>query len=118
MHDAAEGGLVAALNEMAEASNMGFSLDFTRIAIPREIHALVQQFQLSMDELMSISSTGTLIAALEPSAEQRALRRLSALKVPARIIGTFSKGKCRIKDHFGERAFPGKARDPFRKICL
>jgi len=119
MHDAAEGGLVAALNEMAEASSIGFSLDFTRIEIPREIHALVQQFRLSADELMSMSSTGTLIAALEPSAEQRVLRRLSRLKVPARIIGTFSKDKCRtIKDHLGERAFPGKARDPFRKICL
>jgi len=119
MHDAAEGGLVAALNEMAEASNVGFSLDFTKIAIPREIHALVRQFRLSVGELMSMSSTGTLIAALEPDAEQRVLRRLSGLKIPARIVGTFSESKRRtIKDQLGERPFPNKARDPFRKIGL
>ena len=119
MHDVSEGGLVAALNEMAEASNAGFSLDFTRIAIPMEIHALVRQFRLSVGELMSMSSTGTLIAALEPSAEQRVLRRLSELKVPARIVGTFSESKRRtVKDHMGERPFPGEARDPFRRICL
>jgi len=119
MHDAAEGGLVAALNEMAEASNAGFSLDFTKIAIPREVHTLVRQFRLSVGELMSMSSTGTLIAALEPGAEQRILRRLSELKIPGRIVGTFSESKRRtIKDQLGQRPFPDKARDPFRKICL
>jgi len=118
MHDAAEGGLVAALNEMAEASNVGFTVDFTRIAIPREIHALVRQFRLSADELMSMSSSGTIVVALKTGAEKRVVRRLSGLKVPARIVGTFSEDKRRvIKDHLGERLFPRKAQDPFRKVC-
>ena len=118
MHDAAEGGLVAALNEVAEASSVGFSLDFTRIAVPGEIHALARQFRLSTDELMSMSSSGTLIAALEPGAEKRTLRRLLGLKVPAHIVGTFSEDKRRfVKDHLGERPFPRKPKDPFLKIC-
>jgi len=118
MHDAAEGGLVSALNEMAEASNVGFSLDFTRIAMPKEIRTLAKHYRLSLNELMSMSSTGTLVVALRAGAEKRALERLSELKLQARIIGTFSEDTRRIiKDNLGERQFPRIAQDPFRKIC-
>lgn len=119
MHDVAEGGLVAALNEIAEASNRGFLIDLTKILFPSGIHALAHRFQLSADELLSMSSTGTLIAALERGTERRILSCLSQLKVPARVIGTFSKSKRRtVEDHRGERPFPTKAQDPFGKICL
>jgi len=119
MHDAAEGGLVSALNEMAEASKTGFSIDFTKVAVPREVHILARHFQLSTNEMMSMSSTGTLIAALEPSAERRVLRRLSEFKTLARVVGTFSRSRRRrAKDHLGERSFPDRAQDPFRRICL
>lgn len=119
MHDAAEGGLVAALNEIGEASKRGFSVDFTKILVPSEIHILTRQFQLSVDEVMSMSSTGTLIAAVEPGTERRILCRLSELDVPARVVGTFSASKSRrVKDHLGERRFPNRARDPFGRICV
>jgi len=119
MHDAAEGGLVAALNEIAEVSKRGFSIDFTKIPVPNEIYILGRQFRLSVDELMSMSSTGTLIAALEPGTEPRVLRRLLELSVPARIVGTFTASKRRIvKDQLGERQFPTRAEDPFSKICV
>jgi len=119
MHDAAEGGLVSALNEMAEASKTGFSVDFTKVAVPREVHILARHFRLSTNEMMSMSSTGTLIAALEPSAERRVLRRLSEFKTLARLVGTFSRSRRRrAKDHLGERSFPDRAQDPFRRICL
>jgi len=119
MHDAAEGGLVSALNEMAEASKTGFSIDFTKVAVPREVHILARHFQLSTNEIMSMSSTGTLIAALEPSAERRVLRRLSELKIPARVVGIFSGSRRRrANDRFWERPFPDRARDPFSRICL
>ena len=119
MHDVAEGGLVAALNEMAEASDAGFSLDLKRLLVPEEVHTLVHEFQLSTDELLSMSSTGSLVAALEPGTERKVLARLSELKIPARIVGKFTRSKCReVKDQRGERAFPSRARDPFSKICL
>ena len=119
MHDAAEGGLVSALNEMAEASKTGFSIDFTKVAVPREVYILARHFRLSTNEMMSMSSTGTLIAALEPSAEGRVLRRLSELKTLARVVGTFSRSRRRrANDHLGERPFPDRAQDPFSRICL
>jgi hydrogenase maturation factor len=118
MHDAAEGGLVAALNEIGEVSKRGFSLDFTKVPVPNEIYILARQFRLSVDELMSMSSTGTLIVSLEPGTVPRVLRRLSELNVPASVVGTFSASKRRIvKDQLGERQFPTRAQDPFSKIC-
>jgi hydrogenase maturation factor len=118
MHDAAEGGLVSALNEMAEASKIGFSLDFATLEVPVEVDTLVRHFQLSMDELLSMSSTGTLVAALDPHAEREVLRRLSELKISSRIVGTFSRDRQRrVKNHFTERPFPDRAQDPFGKVC-
>jgi hydrogenase maturation factor len=118
MHDAAEGGLVSALNEMAEASKIGFSLDFATLEVPVEVDTLVRHFQLSMDELLSMSSTGTLVAALDPHAEREVLRRLSELKISSRIVGTFSRDRQRrVKDHFKERPFPDRAQDPFGMVC-
>lgn len=119
MHDVAEGGLVAALNEIAQASHRGFSLDFTKILIPSQIQALARQFQLSVDELISMSSTGTLIAAVEEDRERAILRRLSQLNVPARLVGKFSKNRHRtLRDGLRDRPFPTKAHDPFGRICL
>jgi hydrogenase maturation factor len=118
MHDAAEGGLVSALNEMAEASKAGFSLDFASLPVPGEVDALVRHLRLSSDELMSMSSTGTLVAALDPHAERRVLRRLSELKISSCIVGTFSRDrKRRVRSNLGERAFPDRPQDPFGKIC-
>jgi len=118
MHDAAEGGLVSALNEMAEASKTGFSLDFAALPVPSEVGVLVRHFRLSRDELMSMSSTGTLVAALDPRVERRVLRRLSELKISSRIVGTFSQDrKRRVKKDLRESAFPDRPQDPFGKIC-
>ena len=118
MHDAAEGGLVSALNEMAEASKTGFSLDFEALPVPGEVGALVRHFRLSRNELMSMSSTGTLVASLEPHVERNVLRRLLELKIPSCIVGTFSQDrKRRVKKDLRENPFPDRPQDPFGKIC-
>ena len=36
MHDATEGGFVAALNELAEASKVGFRVDWEKIPVQRK----------------------------------------------------------------------------------
>jgi hydrogenase maturation factor len=118
MHDVAEGGLVSALNEMGEASKTGFSLDFASLPVPGDVDVLVRHFRLSRNELMSMSSTGTLIAALDPQAEREVVRRLSELKIPSCVIGAFSRArKRRVRSSLGERAFPDRPQDPFGKIC-
>jgi hydrogenase expression/formation protein HypE len=118
MHDAAEGGLVSALNEMAEASKTGFYLDFEALPVTDEVDALVRHFRLSRDELMSMSSTGTLVAALDPHVERNVMRRLLELKISSCVVGTFSQDRKRtVKKDFRESAFPDRPQDPFGKIC-
>jgi hydrogenase maturation factor len=118
MHDAAEGGLVSSLNEMAEASDTGFSLNLAKVAVPKEVRTLAAHFELTTDEVISMSSTGTLAAALAPGVESRVMRRLSELRIPAHVVGTFlGGGRRRLTTDIGERRFPAMARDPFSKIC-
>ena len=50
MHDATEGGFVAALNELAEASKVGFRIDWEKFAIPEEVLALKKHFSLQMSK--------------------------------------------------------------------
>jgi hydrogenase maturation factor len=93
-------------------------LDFATLPVPSEVGVLVRHFRLPTHELMSMSSTGTLIVALDPHAERRVLRRLSELKISSRIVGTFSQDRRRrVKKDLRESAFPDGPRDPFGKIC-
>ena len=44
MHDATEGGFVAALNELSEASKVGFRVDWEKIPLSKEALALEESF--------------------------------------------------------------------------
>jgi hydrogenase maturation factor len=55
MHDATEGGLTAALNELAEASNTGFRLECQKIPIVKETYALKKHFRLTDNQVLSMS---------------------------------------------------------------
>ena len=46
MHDTTEGGLTAALNEMAEASKVGFKIELEKIPVPNAVYALKECFKL------------------------------------------------------------------------
>ncbi|MGQ9565870.1 MAG: AIR synthase-related protein [Candidatus Bathyarchaeales archaeon] len=117
MHDATEGGLVAALNEIADASNLGFKIDFARLPITKELRALVQHFGLSQKQLMSTSSTGTLIAAVSPEKEDQIHAALARQKTPAKTIGFFTKKKTRtIKCNEKTEKFPSQPNDPYSEI--
>jgi hydrogenase maturation factor len=118
MHDAAEGGLVAALNDMGRASGLGFRVDLAQLLVAKETRTLIQHFQLSTNELVSMSSSGTLVVAVRSDAGDRVLRHLSRMGVPARVIGTFTRRRERVlRDQSGDRAFPVEERDPFTRIC-
>ena len=45
MHDATEGGFVAALNELAEASGVGFRVNWEKIPLSKEVLALQNYFK-------------------------------------------------------------------------
>lgn len=117
MHDTTEGGFVAALNEMAEASNVGFCVDWYRLPITPELKQLAKYFRLGRQEVLSISSTGTVLAAVSPARTGNAASALSKLGLQASVVGTFSKHNSRlIKFNRREVAFPRRANDPYARI--
>lgn len=119
MHDTTEGGLVAALNEMAESSNLGFVVDSEKLPILKEAQILQTQFNLSQRELFSISSTGTLLAAIDPKTKDQALQELLKQGIDASFIGTFTKNKKRLIQRGKKKTvFPKMTEDPYAKIML
>src|SRR3972149_1548163 len=69
LHDATEGGLTNALNEVAEASRLGFRIEFEKLPITPEMNALQKRFGLSLEQMLSASSTGMIVAAVEQHAQ-------------------------------------------------
>jgi len=117
MHDATEGGLTAALNEMAEASRVGFKIEFDKIQIPKEVYTLQKCFQLSDEQLLSMSSTGTILAAVSPQAKDKVEQALSQNNVEASFLGVFTKNVRHILLKNGkETLFPKMADDPYERI--
>lgn len=117
MHDATEGGFVAALNEMADASNVGFSIDFAELPISLQLKKLADCFNLTREQILAISSAGTLLAAVSPNHVERVIAALSETGLDAKKVGVFSKSKERLLRLDGkETRFPVKAEDSYAEI--
>jgi hydrogenase maturation factor len=85
MHDPTEGGLSAALYELAEAAGVGLQIEADRIRILPEAAQLCADFKLN--PLGAISS-GALLICIEPVYERRTVARLRRARVPVSRIGT------------------------------
>jgi hydrogenase maturation factor len=119
MHDATEGGLVAAVNEMAENADLGFVVDLETLPVLEEAQILQTRFNFTRNELLSLSSTGTLLAAVQPEKEDVVLHKLKNQNVNASSIGAFTKSKKRVLQHRNRTmTFPRIAKDPYAKIML
>jgi len=117
MHDATEGGLTAALNEMTEASKVGFKIEADKIQISNEIYMLKKCFCLSDEQILSMSSTGTILAAVSPEAKDKVEEALRRNDVEVSILGVFTKNVRRILLKNGkETLFPKRADDPYERI--
>jgi hydrogenase maturation factor len=117
MHDATEGGLTAALNEMADASKTGFKIEFEKIPINEEAQILSRHFNITDEEALSMSSTGTILAAVSPDMRSRVEGELRRNNLEASFLGVFTKDKRRIIIKNGkEVSFPFKTEDPYEKI--
>jgi hydrogenase expression/formation protein HypE len=117
MHDATEGGLTVALNEMAEASNVGFKIEWKKILFTEETRDLRAFHGLSDEELLSMSSTGTFVAAVNPEDKDRVERVLRQNNIESRFIGSFTEDMKRVLVKSGkEVTFPVDADDPYMKI--
>jgi hydrogenase maturation factor len=117
MHDATEGGLTAALNEVAEASKVGFEIEFEKVPAPNEVLVLQKHLDLSDGQLMSLSSTGTILAAVSPEAKDNVEESLRLGGVEARFLGVFTKkNRCLLVKNGRETPFPRRADDPYERI--
>jgi hydrogenase expression/formation protein HypE len=114
MHDATEGGFVAALNELAEASGVGFSVEWEKLVLSREVLTLQSNFKLSDEQVLSLSSTGTVLAAVDSEAKEKVKETLRQNGVSAYFIGEFTENKRRALVKFGkEMPFPEIPNDPY-----
>jgi hydrogenase maturation factor len=117
MHDITEGGFTVALNEMAEASKVGFQIDFNKIPIPNEIRTLQENFKLSDEQVLAMSSTGTILASVSPKAKEDIERVLRKCGLKPRYIGAFTKTLQRVLLKNGKAIpFSKKADDPYARI--
>ena len=117
MHDATEGGFAAALNELAEASGVGFRVDWEKIPRSREVLSLQTYFDLSDQQVLSMSSTGTVLAAVNPEAKEKVTATLRQSGLSPYFLGEFTENKGRvILKSGGEMAFPEVPNDPYSRI--
>jgi hydrogenase expression/formation protein HypE len=117
MHDATEGGLVAALNEIAEASKLGFIIEQEELSISPEMYILQKHFKLSDEQVLATSSTGTILAAVAPNAKDEVKHTLHKIGVNASFLGIFTKSKNRVlTKKVKDTPFPKVADDPYGRI--
>lgn len=114
MHDATEGGVTAALVEMAAASGLGASVDPESIPVAEETREICRFFHI--DPLTSLGE-GSLLIASRPNRTSTLIDRLASKGIEAHMVGrlssklngvyaTTSRGRAKIR-------YP--TRDPYWK---
>jgi hydrogenase expression/formation protein HypE len=117
MHDATEGGFVACLNELAEASDTGFVVEWEKIPITKEALLIKEHFGLNDVQVLSMSSTGTIIGAVNPEAEEEIQMVLRSNGLLGSYIGSFTENKQRVLIKKGQKEpFPQISNDPYDLI--
>lgn len=117
MHDATEGGVTAAVIELATASALGAEIDVTNISISEETREICGFF--GIDPLSSLSE-GTLIIAARPHRTARVLSKLKSAGIPSRVIGrlTSKSGSVYARTSRGRVRLNYPRFDPYWKAYL
>ncbi len=117
MHDATEGGFVAALNELAGASKVGFKVEWEKLPLTNEVFALQNHFKLTDEQVLAMSSTGTILAAIKLEMQEKVKAALNKNGLSSCIIGEFTEKQERILIKKGkDTPFPSLADDPYTQI--
>jgi hydrogenase expression/formation protein HypE len=117
MHDATEGGFMVALNELSQASKLGFRIEWEKLPLNNEVLALQSHFKLRDEQLLAMSSTGTILAAVKPEAKEKVKITLAKSGLQAYFLGEFMERKERVLIKKGqETQFPQVADDPYTLI--
>ncbi|MEM1538167.1 MAG: AIR synthase family protein [Candidatus Nezhaarchaeales archaeon] len=94
MHDATEGGVLGAIQEVAWASKVGVKVYEDRIPISPETKAICSL--LGIDPLRTISS-GTLIITVKPGKTEELVKQLNVNDVKASVVGEVTEPREGIK---------------------
>ncbi len=103
MHDASEGGILAALWEMAEGSGVGLKIDMRKIPIRQET---VEVCELCEVNPYTLASGGCLILAADHG--QTLVEQLAGEKIPATVIGQFTDSHDRLIYNGDEKRYLDK----------
>jgi hydrogenase expression/formation protein HypE len=112
MHDATEGGVVAALLEIAGASRLGGTVWLDDIPISDETQQLCKFFRI--DPLVSLGE-GCLVVAAKPDRTKVIVRNLRSKGIRATVVGRFSSKFHRVYGvtKKGRTALRYPTRDPY-----
>lgn len=84
MHDVTEGGLLGALYELTQASNVGIVIDLSSVIMTQEAKGVCDLFDL--DPYLTLSE-GTLIITVKEDKAQEVVRALKSKGIAAKRIG-------------------------------
>ncbi len=100
MHDISEGGVFAALWELAEGADVGLTIDLKKIPIKQESVEICEFFHINPYELMS---GGSLIMIVDNGYDL--VRQLEEEQIPAVVVGKITDSNDRIILNDDERRF-------------
>lgn len=114
MHDPTEGGIRAALHEMAFASRVRFEVDLDRVCVFPQTAAICRHY--GIDPLGLIGS-GALLVALPRARAPGLLRVWADNGIPGHVIGSVAGGRgVRARRHGRRASFPWLARDEIIEV--
>jgi hydrogenase expression/formation protein HypE len=112
MHDATEGGVLAALIDIAEASGLGGTVTLDEVPISDETRELCEFFRI--DPLVSLAE-GCLVIACRPNSTTRILGRLQSDGIRGTVVGNLSAKISRLHGKTRKGTVPLRypKRDPY-----
>jgi hydrogenase expression/formation protein HypE len=116
MHDPTEGGLLQGLWELAEASQVGFSIYQSVIPVLAETRQICTVFHVNPLRLMS---SGCLLIAADKQKSGLIVRQLRRKKIPASIIGRFTSrnmGRKLVRDDGTRVEIGAQERDELYRV--
>jgi hydrogenase expression/formation protein HypE len=90
MHDATEGGIIAAVLELAAASRVGVEVEVEKVPVSDETLRICKFFRIN--PLISLGE-GALVIAARPSKTSRVLNRLKSHGISSHVIGRLTKSR-------------------------
>ncbi|SNS57004.1 Hydrogenase maturation factor [Ekhidna lutea] len=88
MHDVTEGGILGAINEMAEASGCGFKVDKNKLPVSEEVQKVANLFDI--DPFLSIGA-GSMILSVKNGMEDQLIADMTKEGIPAVKVGAFTE---------------------------